>query len=295
MTAGTAHDRPGAPALPKELPRRPRRPRLPLRAGLAIIVALPFALPLAWLAVNVLKPPGQFYAAPPTLLPAPPSLDNIQGVFALVDVPRLFLNTTMIAVATALATVASSAIVGYAFATLGARGARILFAVLVATIMIPPAALIVPQFVVFSRLGWVDTYLPLVVPALFGNAFFIFLFRQWFRSLPAHLFESAELDGANPLQAFRHIALPLARPVLAAVAVFSFVAAWNDFLGPVVYLRSPDSFTLSLGLASFQGLYVNQVHHSVTLAAFALVPPVVLFVLAQRVLVRGVAAASVRV
>ena len=294
MTADATRDMPERALLDAAVRGSRRRARFGARPLLAGIVAIPFALPFAWLVANVLKAPGQFYAAPPTLLPAPPSLENVMGVFGLVDVPRLFLNTTMVSAATAVATVFSSALVGYAFATLPSRGAGVLFAILVATIMIPPAALIVPQFVLFSRLGWVDTYLPLVVPALFGNAFFVFLFRQWFRALPAHLFESAELDGANPLQAFRHVALPLARPALAAVAVFAFVGAWNDFLGPVVYLRSPDSFTLSLGLASFQGLYMNQVHHSVTLAALALVPPVVVFVLAQRVLVRGVAAAGMR-
>lgn len=269
-------------------------PRFPVRPLLAVLVSLPFAIPFLWLAANVLKPPGEFYASPPTFLPSNPSLENLAGVARLVDVPRLFLNTTFIAAATAVGSVLSSALVGYAFATLPARGARVLFAILVGTIMIPPAALIVPQFVVFSRLGWVDTYLPLIVPALLGNAFFVFLFRQWYRGLPPHLFEQAELDGAGPFQAFRHIALPLSTPALAAVAVFAFVGAWNDFLGPVVYLRDPDSFTLSLGLASFQGLYVNQVHHTIALAAIALIPPVVVFVLAQRVLVRGVAAAGWR-
>ncbi|HXG26960.1 MAG TPA: carbohydrate ABC transporter permease [Candidatus Binatia bacterium] len=273
-----------------------RRPsiRLPWRQVLAAFVALPFAVPFLWLVASVLKPPGEFYAAPPALLPANPSLENIAGVARLVDVPRLFLNTTLVAVITAVGSVLSSALVGFAFATLEARGARVLFAILIGTILIPPAALIVPQFVVFSRLGWVDTYLPLLVPALLGNAFFVFLFRQWFRSLPPHLFEQAELDGADPLQAFRHIALPLAKPALAAVAVFAFVGAWNDFPGPVVYLRDPDSFTLSLGLASFQGLYVNQLHHTIALAGLALVPPVVLFLLAQRVLVRGVSTAGWR-
>ena len=142
-----------------------------------------------------------------------------------------------------------------------------------------------PQFILFSRLGWVGTYLPLIVPSLFGNAFAIFLFRQWFRNLPPHLFESAELEGANPFQAFRYIGLPLARPIVAAVAVFAFVGSWNDFLGPLVYLRAPDTFTVSLGMATFQGVHVNDVHYSVAMALIALVPPIVVFILAQRFLV----------
>jgi multiple sugar transport system permease protein len=255
---------------------------------------LPFVVPFVWLVANAFKPIDQFYAAPPTLLPDPASTANVAGALRLMDVARLGANSVLVATLSVAATVLSSSIVGFAFATLPARGSRFLFAVLVATIVIPPSALIVPQFILFSRLGWVDTYLPLVVPLLFGNAFYVFLFRQWFKGLPPHLFESAELDGATPLQSFRHIALPLARPALAAVAVFAFVASWNDFLGPLVYLRSAESFTLSLGLASFQGTYVNQVHHSIAMAFIALIPPVVVFVIAQRALVRGIATSGWR-
>jgi multiple sugar transport system permease protein len=259
------------------------------RTILAVAVAIPFLVPLVWLVASALKPVDQFYASPPTFLPDPPSLANLAEVVRLVDVPRLALNSTVIAALTVVATVLSSAIVGYAFATLRARGQRLLFAILVATIVIPPAVMVLPQFVLFSRLGWVGTWLPLIVPGLFGNAFFIFLFRQWFRNLPPHLFESAELDGATPFQAFRHIALPLARPALAAVAVFAFIGSWNDFLGPLVYLRSSDTFTLSLGLATFQGVHVNQLHDALALALIALIPPVAIFLVAQRFLVRGIA------
>ena len=259
------------------------------RTIVAIAVAIPFVVPLVWLVASALKPADQFYASPPTFLPAPPSLANLAEVAGLVDVPRLALNSTVIAVLTVVATVLSSATVGYAFATLRARGERLLFAILIATIVIPPAVMVLPQFVLFSRLGWVGTWLPLIVPGLFGNAFFIFLFRQWFRNLPPHLFESAELDGATPFQTFRHIALPLARPALAAVAVFAFIGSWNDFLGPLVYLRSSDTFTLSLGLATFQGVHVNQLHDALALALIALIPPVLIFLVAQRFLVRGIA------
>ena len=142
----------------------------------------------------------------------------------------------------------------------GARP-RPLFAILIATILIPPTVAIVPQFILFSRLGWVGTYLPLIVPSLFGSAFFIFLFRQWFRNLPPHLFESAELDGATPLQAFRHIALPLAGPAIAAVAVFAFVGVVERLPRAA---RLPALARHVHGQRSawrrFQGVYVNDVH-----------------------------------
>jgi multiple sugar transport system permease protein len=270
------------------------RPVVSGRLLLAIAVVIPFGLPFVWLIANAFKPIDQFYASPPTIFPDPPSLSNLTGVLGLVDVPRLIANSMVIAILNVTATVLSSSLVGYAFATLPARGRGLLFGILIATIIIPPTVALVPQFILFSRLGWVGTYLPLIVPSLFGNAFFIFLFRQWFRNLPPHLFESAELDGATPFQAFRHIALPLAGPAIAAVAVFAFVGSWNDFLGPLVYLRSPDTFTLTLGMATFQGVYVNEVHYSVAMALIALVPPVVIFVVAQRFLVRGAATSGWR-
>jgi multiple sugar transport system permease protein len=271
-----------------------RRPGISWQALLAVALAIPFAVPFIWLFASAVKPFDQFYAAPPTLFPNPPSLANLQGVLDLLDVPRLFANSTVIALITAAATVLASSVVGFAFATLPARGARLLFGILIATILIPPTVAIVPQFILFSRIGWVGTWLPLIVPSLFGNAFAIFLFRQWFRNLPENLFESAELEGANPIQTFRHIALPQARPVMAAVAVFAFVGSWNDFLGPLVYLHSPDTYTVSLGMATFQGVHVNEVHLSVAMACIALIPPIVVFVIAQRFLVRGIATGGVR-
>jgi multiple sugar transport system permease protein len=265
-----------------------RVPRVPWRSLLAILAVLPFVVPFLWLLASALKPLDQFYASPPALLPNPPSLDNLSGVVRLLETPRLLANSTLIAVLSTGMTVFSSAVVGYAFATLQARGRRLLFAILLATIMIPQAATIVPEFILFSRLGWVGTWLPLLVPPLFGSAFYIFLFRQWFLTIPSNVLESAELDGASPLQTFRHIALPLAIPALAAVAVFAFLASWNDFLAPLVYLRSPDSFTVSVGMATLEGVYVNQLHYSVAMALIVLIPPILVFVLAQRFLVGGI-------
>jgi len=260
-----------------------------LRVVLAIVAVVPFAVPLGWLVLSALKPVGQFYASPPTLLPDPPSLANLQGAVSLVDVPRMLANSTLVAGLSVVATVLSGSLVGFAFATLKARGKTFLFALLVGTIIVPPAATLVPQYILFSRLGWVGTYLPLIVPHFCGSAFFVFLFRQWFRNLPANLVESAELDGATPLQAWWYVAMPLAGPVIAAVAVFAFVGSWNDFMGPLLYLRSPDSFTISLGLAAFQGTYVSQLHYTLALSLVALLPVVLVFAVAQRYVVQGVA------
>ena len=263
-----------------------------LRALLAVLVAIPFLVPFAWLLLSVLKPRDQFLAAPPTLLPNPPTLSSILEVVGVLETPRLFANSIVIATLTVLFTVASSALVAFAFAAIPARGRRVLFALLIGTILIPPAAVIVPQFILFPRLGWVGTYLPLLVPHLFASAFYVFLLRQWFLGLPPHLFEAAQVDGATPWQTFRHVALPLAKPALAAVAVFAFIGAWNDFLNPLVYLRSPDSFTVSLGMATLDGIYVHDPQRSVAMAVIALVPPVLVYLVAQRFVVGGIGRAG---
>jgi multiple sugar transport system permease protein len=265
-----------------------------LRTGLAVLAVIPFVLPFVWLMLSVLKPRAQFLAAPPTLLPDPPTLDSIVEVLGVLETTRLFGNSMLIATLSVVFTVASSALVAFAFAAIPARGRSLLFALLVGTILIPPAALIVPQFILFSRLDWVGTYLPLLVPQLFASAFYVFLLRQWFLGLPPHLFESAQVDGATPWQAFRHVALPLARPALAAVAVFAFIGAWNDFLGPLVYLRSPESFTVSLGMATLDGIYVHDPQRSVAMAVVALVPPVLVYLVAQRFIVGSIGSAGWR-
>lgn len=267
---------------------------LPWRLPLGVLVTLPFLVPIAWLVLSALTPVRQLYQSPPVVVPSPATLDNLSQVWRLLDVPLLAANSLLIAAITVVGTVLSTSLVGYALAVLPARGAGVLFALLLVTIMVPPTATIVPQFLLFRDLGWVGTWLPLIVPNIFGSAFYVFLFRQWFRGLPPHLFESAELDGANPLQAYARVALPLAVPAIAVVAVFAFLGSWNDFLAPLVYLRTPDSFTLTLGLATFQGIYGNQVQHVVAGALIALVPPVLVFALAHRFIVRGVATSGWR-
>ena len=183
---------------------------------------------------------------------------------------------------------------GFAFATLPGRGKWLLFNIMLATIMIPTTVTLIPLFVLFSRLGWVNTYLPLIVPHFFANAFYVFMFRQFFRSVPTELFESAELDGCNPFMSYCRIALPLARPALATAAVFAFIGAWNDFLGPLVYLNTNEKFTLSLGLALFQGTHYTQLHYLMPMSLVALLPVTILFLLAQRYFVQGIVTTGFR-
>jgi multiple sugar transport system permease protein len=252
------------------------------------LLALPFLLPLAWMVSTAFKPAAMIYASPPQWIPIPATLENFAQAWKLLNVPQLVANTAIIMVLTVGGALISSSLVGFGFATLPGRGKNLLFGLLLATIMIPAPVTLLPLFVLFSKLGWVDTYLPLVVPQFCANAFYVFLFRQFFRSLPPDLFESAELDGCNPLMAYWHIALPLSRPALAAVAVFAFVGAWNDYLGPLIYLNSNAKFTLSLGLAQFQGIYYTQLQYLMPVSLLALLPVLAVFLLAQRYFVQGI-------
>ena len=259
--------------------------------ALLVVAAVPFLVPLGWLALSALKTPAQLYGAPGTWLPEPITFDGFVQGAELLDLPRLMGNSLLVATLTVVGTVLSSSLAGFAFAVLPARGKGVLFALLLATIMVPPVVTLIPQFVLFSRLGWTGTYLPLVVPAFFASAIYVFLFRQYFAGLPVSLFEAAELEGCTPLGVWRRVAMPLARPVVATVAVFAFVGSWNDLLGPLVYLDSVHDQTLSVGLANFQGTYVNQLHLHLPMSLLALLPVTLVVIVAQRQLVSGIVAA----
>jgi multiple sugar transport system permease protein len=252
------------------------------------LLAIPFLLPLAWTISTAFKPAEQIYTDLLTWIPHPPTFANFQEAWQLLDFPRFIANSLLVTVVSMVGTLFSSSLVGYAFATLNGRGKQFLFILLLSTIMIPTTVTLVPLFILFSRLGWINSYLPLIVPQFFANAFYVFLFRQFYRSLPLSLFESAALDGCNPLQAYIRIALPLSRPALATVAIFSFIGSWNDFLGPLIYLNTTSKFTLSLGLSLFQGLYYTQFQYLMPMTLVALLPVLLLFFFAQQYLIDGI-------
>jgi multiple sugar transport system permease protein len=161
--------------------------------------------------------------------------------------------------------------------------------VLLSALMLPYAVIMIPQYIIFSRLGWVDTYLPLIVPAWFGGGVFnIFLLRQFFRTIPADLVEAARMDGANELRIYAQIMLPLAGPALAVLGIFTFMNSWNDFLGPLIYLSSPEKYTVALGLAAFKGLFSTRWDYLMAASTVMIVPIIVLFFLAQRHFVQGI-------
>jgi multiple sugar transport system permease protein len=202
---------------------------------------------------------------------------------------RYFTNTMIICVFVVIGATASSSFVAYGFSRVQWPGREMLFVVVLGTLILPYQVVMIPQFLLFRSLGWVNTYLPLTVPAFFGNAFFIFLFRQYFLSLPLELDDAAKIDGAGVLRIWWSVLLPLIKPAIAAAGIFSFISHWNDFLGPLIFLNTEDKFTVALGVNMFFGEY--QVHMDLVMAYSVMVtlPVILVFFVFQRYFVQGIA------
>jgi multiple sugar transport system permease protein len=218
-----------------------------------------------------------------------PNFENYSKVWTLIDFPKALFNTVALALIGTFGTVLSCTLVAYGFARFRFRGRGILFTILLATIFLPGAVTLIPTYTIFVKMGWVGTWLPLLVPTFFANAYDVFLLRQYFLTIPRDLDEAAMIDGAGSFRILRSVILPQAFPVLVAVSIFTFVYAWNDFFGPLIYLAGhQDIQPLQVVLANFHGIYYKnpaliQVGNMMTL-----VIPVVLFVLFQRVFIRGI-------
>jgi len=211
------------------------------------------------------------------------------------DFPRLLANTIVVTVLSIAGQLLTCSLAGFAFARLSFRGRDGLFLCVLATMMLPEQVTAIPRFLLFRSVGMVDTYWPLILPTVLGGApFFIFLFRQYFLSLPEELWEAARVDGCGPLRAYASIYLPLARPMLATVAIFTFLATWNDFWAPLVYLLSPEKRTLTLALAEFQRTYDTAVEHLMAASGVVLFPCVAIYFVAQRLFLRGIRVAAAK-
>ncbi|MCC6728909.1 MAG: carbohydrate ABC transporter permease [Chthonomonadales bacterium] len=270
----------------------------------AALIALStvFLFPLAWLISTSLKPIEETMKTPPTYLPTHFVLANYARAFTyggdtLGFIPFLVYgrNTLLIAVLAVSGAVASNAAVAYGFARLRWPGRDLAFAVTLATMMVPFPVLMVPLFALFQKLGWTGTFRPLWVPAWFGSAFSIFLLRQFFRTIPTELSEAARIDGCSEWSTFTQVILPLARPALAVVALFTFMAVWNDFLGPLIYLSDQRLFTLSLGLQAFQTQHGGTEWNLLMAASTIVVLPVIaLFFFTQRQFIQGIAVTGLK-
>ena len=257
--------------------------------ALLALVTVVLVLPLYWMLSTALKNPEQTFALPPEWIPNPIEWRNFVSVFEEVPFGRFIINTIIIVVFNIIGQVFAVSLVAYGFARLRFPGRSFLFLLMLSTLMIPYHVTLVPRFILFSKLGWINTYLPLIVPAFTGSSFLIFLVRQYMMSIPFELDEAAYIDGATRFDVFWRIILPLSRPALVLVVVFTFVGTWNDFLQPLIYLNDPNLFTISLGLSFFQGTRETNWNLLMAGSLLATIPPLILFFIAQKQLIGGIA------
>jgi multiple sugar transport system permease protein len=220
--------------------------------------------------------------------------ENYPVGLTMVPFSRYTLNTLIIVGSTTLGVLFSSTLVAYGFSRFRARWLDALFLILLSTIMLPPQVTLIPQFIFFQRLGWYDTFLPLIVPAFFANAWNVFLLRQFFMSVPLEMDEAARIDGANALQVLLYVLVPQSWPALATISIFHFLWAWNDFFWPLIYIQSKDKWTLALGLQSFSGLYSQQISYMMAAAFVTMLPCLIIFFVAQRLFIQGIVITGIK-
>ena len=260
-----------------------------------IVGAVVMALPFIWLVSSSLKEERQIFQFPPTWIPNPVRWQNYVDALTYKPFNIYLMNTMIIVTLNMIAIVGSASICAYGFARIKFPGRDFWFAIVLATMMVPYFVLMIPQFIIFSRLGWVNTFLPLTVPFFFGGgAFNIFLLRQFFRTLPNELSDAARIDGCNEFQIYARIIMPLAKPALATVAIFTFLFSWNDFIGPLLYLSSPENFTVAIGLATFRSVMRTRWDLLMAASTAMIVPVVLLFFFAQRYFIQGIVMSGIK-
>lgn len=254
---------------------------------LLVIGSILVLLPLWWMISTSLKTPAEIAKYPPTFFPERFEFSNYLKAWQTAPFTRWTINTLFIAVTGTIGAVLVNSLVAYSFAKIRFKGRNVWFVIILATMLIPGFVTMVPQYILFSKLGWVNTYLPLIIPAFFGSAFFIFLLRQFMMTIPNELIEAAILDGAGHLQIWWHIMIPLTKPALITVAIFSFNGAWNDLLGPLLYINDESMYTLQIGLQTFKGTVQTQWHYLMAMSVTVLLPVVALFFFFQKYFIEG--------
>lgn len=278
---------------------RPRRKVGPVKIiSLLTLIVTTFLmlLPLFFMVMTSLKSKKEMLKFPPTFLPESWQWSNYTEIFDTLQFGTLYKNSLIIAVLSVIGTLISSALVAYGFARYRGKGNKIWFMLLLSTMMLPYPAIMIPQFILFSKMNWIDTFLPLIVPAFFGSAYNIFLLRQFFTTLPEEMFDAGRIDGCSELRMWRQIALPLSGPALATVAIFAFIYSWNDLLTPVLYLSSSDKFTLPVGMASLTSsrFRIPPWHLLMVASVLAMLPIVTLFAVAQKQFVEGIVLTGIK-
>lgn len=269
-----------------------------IKKGLAYTIctfmAVIYVFPLYWLLVTALKTDKEIFQVPPTFLPALPQWQNFQAATEYIPFWQYMGNTLFIAVLTIIGTLVSCTLVAYGFARIKWPGRNLMFIIYLSTIMLPTQVTMIPLYIIYRQIGWIGTFMPLIVPSFFGNALFVFLLRQFLLSIPTELSEAAKIDGASEFGILRHVMLPLMRPALATVSLFTFVNVYRDFLGPLIYLSDQSQWTISLGLKLFQNMYGAQWQLMMAASTLAMVPIIVLFFFTQKTFVEGISLTGIK-
>ncbi|MDQ0058759.1 carbohydrate ABC transporter permease [Paenibacillus harenae] len=253
-----------------------------------IIGALIMTVPFLWMLSTSLKEPGLVFEMPPRWIPENIIWDNYKVVLTESDLLGGFMNTMAVTLPPTIVGLFASAIAAYAFGRMDFPGKNIFFMALLATMMIPGVVLMVPSFILYKYLGWIDSWKPLMIPGMFGAAGTVFFLRQFFKTIPSELEDAAKMDGLSPFGIFMRIVVPLSKPALATQAIFGFLGGYNDYMGPLIYLNSPEKYTLQLVLATFQDAYNAEWTLIMAGSVLALIPTVILFFFAQRYFIEGI-------
>lgn len=255
-----------------------------------VIISVIMLLPIYFMVITSLKTTPEMLKFPPTLFPKKFAFGNFKEIFDKMNFLTYYKNSVIISTLSTIGTVLSSAFVAFGMARYRSRFKKIFFIIIIVTLLLPYPALIIPQFLVFRKLGWVDTFLPLIVPSFFGNVYFIFMLRQFFMTLPDELFDAARIDGCGEIKIWWKIAMPLCGPALATVAIFQFLYSWNDLIDPVIYLSSDSQFTLPIGMSSLISHYRIIPWNLIMVGnILALLPILIIFFKAQKYFVEGIA------
>ncbi len=253
-----------------------------------VVLALIFMIPLLWMFTTSLKTRQEIFVWPPTWLPNTPQWGNYVEAFDKYPLARFMFNSAVLVMINSLGEVLSVPLIAFAFARLRFPGRKILFILMLSTMMIPGQIKLIPLFSMFSRLGMIGTYWPLVLPSFFGNPFFIFLMVQYMRTIPRDLDEAARIDGASTWVILYRIILPLSLPAVTVMLVFTFLWTWNDFISPLIYLSDFNSYPISVGLAFFQGRYSVEWNMFMAATLISIIPVLALYFFAQRHLIGGI-------
>ena len=276
----------------RRLPRVMREKIIP--RIVLVVMSLAFLTPLYWMVVTALKSGSELTTFPPTFVPLSPQWDNFAEAVNFFPFWQYLFNSVSITAFSVIGAMFSNLIIAYGFSRIEWPGRDAIFFFVVATIFIPFPVTMVPLFIIFAQLGWVNTFLPLIVPMFFGHPLYVFMLRQYLKQLPMELSDAARVDGATEFQILRYVILPLCKPAMGVVAIFAAVYAWNDFLGPLIYLQDESRYTLAIGLQFFRSVHDVQFNLLMGASSLVVLPIVVIFLAFQRQFIQGVTMGSIK-